>query len=74
MLKDIDESKSSLQTPLLPDDIIFKGAYLGKVTSLKFEDWDLAKHEKFPHLATSQLIKSKNNIVAGVEELEPCKW
>jgi len=27
--KDIDERKSSLQTPLLPDDIIFEGAHLG---------------------------------------------
>jgi len=42
--KDIDESKSSLQTPLLPDDIIFEGAHLGRVLVLKFEDWDLAEH------------------------------
>jgi len=36
--KDIYERKSSLQNPLLPNDIIFEGAYLGQVPILKFED------------------------------------
>jgi len=39
--KDLDESKRSLQTPLLPNDIIFEGVHLGWVPVLKFEDWDL---------------------------------
>jgi len=34
--KDIDESKSSLQTLLLHDDIIFDGQHLGRVPMLKF--------------------------------------
>ena len=50
--KDLDESKSSLQTPILPDDIIFEGTHLGYVPNLKFEDWDLTNHERFPHLET----------------------
>ena len=53
MPKDIDESKISLQTPLLPDDIIFEGVHLGRVRGLKFEDLDLEDHEKFPHLVTA---------------------
>jgi len=36
--KDLDESKSSLQTLLLPDDIVFERAHLGHVLNLKFED------------------------------------
>lgn len=51
--KDLDESKSSLQTPLLPNDIIFEGMHLGQVPNLKFEYWDLTDHEKFPHLETT---------------------
>jgi len=51
--KDLDERKSSLQTLLLPNDIIFDGVHLGKVLVLKFEDLDLMNHEKFPHLATT---------------------
>jgi len=35
--KDIDESKSSLQTPLLPKDIVFEGPHLGWFLVLKFE-------------------------------------
>jgi len=51
--KDLDERKSSLQTPLLPNDIIFEGAHLGRVLSLEFEDWDLVDHEMLPHLETT---------------------
>jgi len=37
--KDLDESKNSLQTPLLLDDIIFEGMHLGrvKISSLKID-------------------------------------
>jgi len=51
--KDIDESNNSMQTPLLLDNIVFEGVHLGRVPMLKFEYWDLADHEKFPHLATA---------------------
>jgi len=72
--KDLDESKSSLQTLLLLDDIIFAGEHLGWVLSLEFEDWDRMGHETFPHLETMQLMKPKKNTAAGVVELEPHKW
>lgn len=42
--KDIDESKVPLQTPLLPDEIIFEELHLGRVPLLKLEDWDLVDH------------------------------
>ena len=48
--KDIDESKTPLQTPLLPDEIDFNGPDLARVLILKLKDWDLVDHEKFPHL------------------------
>ena len=57
VLKDIDGSKSSLQTPMFPDNIIFKGPHLGRVPMLKFEDWYLVNHEKFPYLATAKLMR-----------------
>lgn len=41
---------------------------------MKFEDWDLIDHEKFPYLETMQLMKPKQNIMAGVIKLEPRKW
>ena len=74
MPKDLNKSKSSLQTLFLLDDIIFEGRHLGRVPNLKFEDWDLTGHEKFHHLETAQLMKPKQNIVAGVIKLEPQKW
>lgn len=55
--KDLDETKISLQTPLLPDDIMFEGTHLGLVLTMKFEDWDLVDHKKFPHLETRNLMK-----------------
>ena len=57
--KDLDETKSSLQTPLLQDNNIFEYTHLGQVSSLKFKDWDLADHKNFPHLGTSHLMNSK---------------
>ena len=51
--KDLDESMKSLHTPTLLDDTIFEGTHLGRVPGLKFEDRDLADHEKFPHLETA---------------------
>ena len=52
VLKDIDERKSSLWTPVLPEDINFKGPHLGWVPMLKLKDWDLDDREKFPDLVT----------------------
>lgn len=51
--KDLDRNKRSLETPLLPYDIIFKGMHLRRVPNMKFKDWDLADHEKFTHLETA---------------------
>lgn len=50
--KDIDESKVTLHTTLLLDQIVFKGPCLGCVPLLKLEYWDLADTNWFPHLAT----------------------
>jgi len=47
---------------------------MGWVPSLKFEDWDLANHTKFPHLETPHLMKPKQNTTVGVTELESRKW
>jgi len=55
--KDLDETKSLLQTPILPNGIMFEGTHLGHVPSLKFEDWDLADLKNFPHLETRNLMK-----------------
>ena len=73
-LKDIFESKRSLQTPLLSDDIIFEGSHLRWVHVLKFEDWDLANHEKIPHFVTEKLMRRQIDATAGTIELEPQTW
>ena len=41
---------------------------------MKFEDWDLADHTKFPHLETLHLMKPKQKTTTGVIELELWKW
>lgn len=37
--KDIDESKVTLHTPLLLDQIVFEGTHLRHVPLVKLEDW-----------------------------------
>lgn len=69
--KDLEPTKSALQTPLLPDVINFEGSPLGRVPTMKFEDWDLADSEKFPHMGTEILMKQK--VEGLVIMLEPQK-
>lgn len=57
--KDLEATKSTLQTPLLPDEIRFDGLPLGRIQNIKFEDWDLADSEKFPQLAKEKLLQQK---------------
>lgn len=72
--KDIDESKTPLQTPLLLDEITFDSLCLAWVLILKIKDWDLADHENFMHLPTEQLMHHIINTNTGMTTLEPRKW
>lgn len=72
--KDIDESKVPLQTHLLPDEIIFEGLHLGRVPLLKLEELDMVDHEKFPHLATEQLMCRIINTTIIMTALGPRRW
>ena len=38
------------------------------------EDWDLADHENFTHLATEQLMRRIIDTTTGMTALEPRKW
>jgi len=69
--KDIHENKTPLQTPLLSDEISFDGLRLAWVLILKLGDWDLAHHEKFPHLETEQLMHHIIETNMGMTTLEP---
>lgn len=69
--KDIDESKTPLQTPLLPDEIFFNGRCLARVILLKLEDWDLVNHERFPHLAFKNMMCRIIDTNTGMTALEP---
>lgn len=57
--KDMEATKSTLQTLLLPNEIRFEGLLLGQIPNIKFEDWDLANNEKFPQLAEEKLLQQK---------------
>lgn len=72
--KDIDESKVTLHTPLLSDQIVFEEPHLGRVPLLKLEDWDLVDIEWFPHLATNQLMHRVFHKTTDVIALDPWKW
>jgi len=59
ILKDLDTTKSTLQTLLLSDEIRFDDLSLGRIPSIKFKDWDLTDNEKFPQLAEEKLLQQK---------------
>ena len=52
--------------------IVFEGMHLGRVPTMKFEYWDLADHENFPHLDIGNLMKQ--NTTGVVTTLESLKW
>lgn len=70
--KDLDATKSALQTLLLPSGILFEGSALGCVPTMKFEYWDLVESETFPHLQTKNLMKLSKDGSVTVPELQ--KW
>ena len=41
---------------------------------MKLEDWDLADHEKFPHLVIEQLMRYIIDMNSGMTALEPQRW
>ncbi|CAA3018923.1 Hypothetical predicted protein [Olea europaea subsp. europaea] len=72
--KDIDESKTPLQTPLLLEEIVFDDPHLARVPILKLEDWDLVDHEKFLHLVTEELMHHIIDTNTRMTTLEPWRW
>jgi len=71
---EIDESKTPLQTPLLPDEITFDDSRLACVPILKLEYWDLVDHKNFPHLETKQLIHCIIEKNMTMTKLESQRW
>ena len=69
--KDLDAGQFLLNTPLLPENLTFEGPHLALISHLKLEDWDLADHEKFPHLTTEQLMRHIIDTNKGMTALEP---
>lgn len=64
--KDLEATKSLLQTSLLPDEIRFDGLSLGQIPNIKFKDWDLTDSEKFPQLAAEKITAAE--VVTGCGE------
>ena len=53
----LDEVDTLIVTPSLPKAMPVENSVVGCVSTMKFEDWDHANHEKFPHLETRNLMK-----------------
>jgi len=72
--KDPDSDKFLIHTPLFPKHINFEGLHLALVPLLKIEDWDLAKHERFPHLTIENYMRHVHYPDSGVTKLETVAW
>lgn len=67
--KDLDVVYNILITLSLPEGVSFKGTAIGRIPTMKFEDWDLANTEKFPHLETNKLMEWRKE--GDVTTLQP---
>lgn len=56
-------------TPSFLEGVLFEGTTVGRILSMKFEEWDLVDSEKFPHLETSELMQL--SIEGAVTTLKP---
>lgn len=72
--KDPDLGKFGVSTPLMLEQVTFKGPRLAYILLLKMEDWDLVDHETFPHLATHKYTMNIYYYEARVIYLEPMQW
>lgn len=70
--KGLDTVMSTLNTLFLPEGVLFEGTVVGHVSTINFEDWDLADTKKFPHLETSELMEQSTEGV--VTTLQPRAW
>lgn len=71
---DPNVEKFLIHMPLLPESITFEGMYLAQIPHLKIEHWDLADHERFPHLTTENYMKRFYYKELGVIVLELVEW
>lgn len=72
--KGIDESKVTLHTPLLQNNITFHRPCLAHIPLLNLEDWDLGDTKHFPHLAIDQFMHRVFHKDNCVTTIEPRKW
>lgn len=66
--------KFLLNMPLLLEGINFEGPCLARIPHLKLEDWDLADHERFPHLAIETYMERIYYKESSVTTLEHVEW
>lgn len=74
VLKDLHTTKFMVSMPLLLQKVVFDGALLVHIPSLKLADWDLVEHEKFPQLAPNKNLVNIYYEETEVTWLEPMKW
>jgi len=49
-------TKYSILLPLMSEDVIEEGALLGHIQNLKYQDYNLQDHEKFPQFQANQYM------------------
>lgn len=68
----MDDVDNILITMSLPKEVPFEGTMTSRISTMKFEYWDLADTDKFPHLVTNKLMKK--SVEGAVTTLQPRKW
>lgn len=68
----LDDVDSILIIPSLPKGFPLESMTIGPISIMKFEYWDLADTEKFPHLVTCELMEQ--SMEGMVTILRPNEW
>lgn len=68
----LDEVDTILITPSLPKGVPVESSVVGRIATMKFEDWDLVDTTKFSHLAIGALMEQSAE--GMVTALQPKEW
>lgn len=73
-VKDSKDAKYGTFTPLLSEVVSFSREILGKISQLKFIDYDFNDHKKYPQFALDQYLQQIRYRESEVMILEPQRW
>lgn len=70
----IKNAKYPIPLPPMSEDVVEKGALLGKIPNFKYQDYNLQDQEKFSQFWADQYMSKRDDLITQDEVLAPQEW